>query len=422
MNEKILNKPHTFSATGLEHRVRRYDTAIRGLLVKQSILGRVSDFSRGARHASFFIRLSNPLQLNEAIKLAEPLALSCGVNAVLAQRVNGLVGYQVQLPELYWQSYTRADVTGLGVGLGERRRVIEFKTDNHPHALVAGTTGSGKSETVKTILIALMTTYKPSELGVVLIGPKKDYADFENEEHLIRFDFGSIAYNSEYAAIAIAWVNQELTRRIENNIDSDRAIVLVLGEAHSVVKDAANLQAIQNIAKQARKYNVFLVCETQYPTQKELPGILDLLLNRFIGQLSDAKTSANVTGHAGLMAHKLTGRGDFLHINGPESYRFQVAQTSKQDYARLNRVEVAPVIAEPHDVIELPSTRPAGRPKLELSPKWLAYYFFNNPDKISHKTAQELGLTKDFHLLHRDFCREFIAEYLRLRNSRMIGV
>jgi S-DNA-T family DNA segregation ATPase FtsK/SpoIIIE len=423
-NETKTNFQQPFSTTGLEHRVRRYDIAIRGLLVRQNIMGRVSDFSRGARHASFFIRLSNPLQLGEAIKLAEPLALSCGVNAVLAQRVNGLVSYQVQLPELYWQYYVRADLPmPQAVGLGERRRPVVFELDP-PHSLIAGATQtSGKSTTVKSILISLMTTHSVSDLGIVICDPHGDYAPFENEAHLVRFEFGSIARTSEQIKTALRWADQTLAYRMAEDIKDARTIVIVVDEAEAVLT-GDNLTICQNIAKQSAKYNMHLIVATQKPSQKALPLIVDNCLNRYIGQLADADLSAKISGHSGLMAHKLTGKGDFLHIAKSDVQRFQVAQATRQDFDRLERIEVAPVEVESADVVELPNTlpaRPAGRPKSELSAKWLAYYFFHHPDKISHKAAQELGLTRDFHVLHRDFCREFVAEWLKLRNSRILG-
>jgi hypothetical protein len=135
--------------------------------------------------------------------------------------------------------------------------------------------------------------------------------------------------------------------------------------------------------------------------------------------LADAKTSANVTGHAGLGAHKLTPKGDFLHIAGPEVMRFQVAMATAKDFTNLDRCEVQPVKVETLDPMELPDELPqraAGRPQLQLNPEYLAFYFFHNPDKISRSQARELlNISRDGHNLHRDFCKQFIAAYLKLR-------
>jgi hypothetical protein len=60
------------------------------------------------------------------------------------------------------------------------------------------------------------------------------------------------------------------------------------------------------------------------------------LLNRFVGKVANAQISAMLTGHAGLQAHKLTGKGDFIHISsGEDATRFQVALATQADFKRL---------------------------------------------------------------------------------------
>lgn len=408
------------SPNPLQGRARRFALVIQLLYAKQNLIGKVQNVNRGARHLSYGVRLSNPMQLDNALKLAEPLALSCGVNAVLAQRIEGVVSYQIELPQAFWHYYTRQDLpNSQAVGLAEQRMPIAFEFDP-PHSLIAGTSGAGKSETLKSILIALMTTYSDLELGIVLIDPHNDYQDFKNEAHLVM----PIATEAESIRLALAWINQELAQRKEKNIKDGRIIVIAIDEADSVLA-GANLEIVKTISKHARKYRIHLIVATQKPLHAELPGILDNLGNKFIGQLVDAGTSARVTGHAGLMAHKLTPKGDFLHITGPDAMRFQVAMATDKDFAKLNRCEVQPVKVDSLDVVELPIELPEvspGRPQLQLNPEYLAWYFFHNPNKISRGMAKKmLGLTQSNHELHRQFCQDFIQAYLKLRNSRVIG-
>lgn len=405
----------------LTAKAKRFALIIQLLYAKQELTGKLQNLNRGARHLSYGIRLFDPLQLDNALKLAEPLALSCGVNAVMAQRIEGVVSYQVELPQGFWEYYTRADLpNSQAVGLAEQRRPIAFELDP-PHSLIAGTSGAGKSETLKSILLALMSTYSPLELGVILIDPHNDYSDFKNAAHLIM----PLATETEAIRQALAWVNQELAQRKAEDIKDGRVIILAIDEADSVLT-GANLEIAKTIAKQARKYRVHLLVATQKPLHAELPGILDNLLNRFVGQLADANTSARVTGHAGLMAHKLTPKGDFLHVAGPDVLRFQVAMATEADFNRLERRELSPIGgASVSEVIELPAELPTaapGRPELQLNPQYLAWYFFHNPEKISRSMAKKLlGLTRDNHELHRDFCREFIKAYLELRQQKSIG-
>lgn len=410
------NKPPILTA-----KARRFALIIQLLFARQELTGKLQTVTRGARHLSYGVRLANPMQLDNALRLAEPLALSCGVSAVMSQRLEGVVNYQIELPQGFWEYYTRADLpNSQAVGLAEQRRPIAFELDP-PHALIAGTTGSGKSETLKSILIALMMTYSPLELGIILLDPHSDYSDFYNAAHLVM----PIATEPEDITTALGWINQELAQRKAESIKDGRTIIVAIDEADSVLS-GANLETVKTISKQARKYRIHLIVATQKPMHGDLPGILDNLMNKFVGQLVDAQTSARVTGHAGLMAHKLTPRGDFLHVTGPEVNRFQVAMATAADFDRLERCEVRPVEAMTNDVIELPPdlpSNPAGRPALQVNPDWLAWYFFHNPDRISRAMARNLlGLSRDNHELHRDFCRQFIAAYLKLRSdSRQIG-
>lgn len=411
----------TNSASPIQRRARQYSLVIRLLFAHQGLNGRLTQVNRGARHLGLDIRLSDPMKLDRALTLAEPLALSCAVNAVLAQRIEGVVSYQIELPQALWESYTRADLPMLqAVGLAAQRRPVLFSLDP-PHSLVAGTTGSGKSETVKSILLALIGSYKPGELGIILIDPHRDYTDFHNEAHLVM----PVAHEPGDINNALAWVNQELAYRKAEDVKDGKALVIVIGEADSVLT-GANWEAARNVAKQARKYHMHLIIETQKPTRTALPDILDMLLNRFIGQLSDAKVSANVTGHAGLFAHKLTGKGDFLHLAMPDIDRFQVAMATRLDFDRLERTEVKPVEVAPVDVVELPAelpTRAGGRPEFQPdNPEIMAWYFLHNPNKISRETARQmLNLTRTQHEAYRGFVLRFVAEYLRLKNQRTLG-
>lgn len=419
-----MNKQPTFSANQVSSRARRFATVIQLLYTQRGLRGKLQTLDRAARHLSFGVRLFDPMQLDSALKLAEPMALSCGVNAVLAQRVEGVVSYQIELSQAFWEFYNRADLpTPAAVGLGERRRPILFELDP-AHTLVAGATGSGKSEALKSILLSLINSFTPAELGLVLIDPHNDYSDFANEAHLVI----SIARDPQEITSALAWANQELARRKAEDIRDGKTIVVAIGEAAESLAKSVNLQAAQNIARQARKYHVHLVCETQKPTASDLPGIFDNLLNRFIGQLSDAKVSANVTGHSGLQAHKLTGKGDFIHLAGPEVRRFQVAIATGWDFRQLERGEIAPVTVDPVDLVDLPGEfteglPQRGRPEFRpCDPELMAFYFFHDPRQVSRDMARQvLNLTRTQHEAYKDFVMRFVAAYLKFKNQKQIG-
>lgn len=390
------------------------------LFVKKGLTGgKLERPARGARHLSLPVRLANPLELDNALRLADNIALASNTETVLAQRFSGLVVYQFQLHQGLWEDYTRAVLPHTqAVGLAERRQPVDFQFDP-PHALIAGTSGSGKTETIKSALISLMTSYTPQELGIVICNPKRDLSDFNKAAHL-EID---IAYSQEDCQAAIAHAYSVLDERVKGNGET-RPVCLVIDEPDMLPLHGETLAMVQDISKTGRSFDVHLIIGTQKPTADDLPKILDNLLNRFVGLVADGRVSAQLTGHAGLYAHKLTGKGDFVHVAGGQSKRFQVAMATRADFERLERIEVKPIPqAEPADLLNLPAVverAPGGRPATEIDPGVLAWYLFNNfnePGKISHRIAKDHGLTRTAHELHRDLAEQVMVEYLRLHTQ-----
>ncbi len=398
-----INGTHT-GTSNLEATARRYYRVMALLFKQQEIRGRVVKQTRGARHLALGVRLADPLKLGAALALAEPLALGCGCPAVLAQRSQadpGLVAFQFQLARAAWLNVTRGDVAGLGVGLGEGRRQIDFSFDP-PHAGVFGTTGSGKSEAIKGILAALFSAHPPGELAAIVVDPHRDYDAFANCAHLAApIDHG--------AGQALTWAGQELARRQEANEKDGPRLVVAIDEAEeALARDGAALETAKAIAAGGRKYRVHLVLGTQDAKESSLPGLVKLVNNRWVGLVANAQVSATLTGQAGVEAHKLTGRGDFAHVAGATVERLQFALVGPGDMERLPRVLEVPTPAiELEDTPAVVNARGAGRPPVEVTPGKVATYLYHGPGNISIPVAREqLGLGRTAHEKHRDFARE----------------
>ncbi|MEE9365475.1 MAG: FtsK/SpoIIIE domain-containing protein [Dehalococcoidales bacterium] len=402
----------------LQSRARRYSRVVGLLYQKKDIKARLKSATRGARHLSLGIRLADPLTLGAALKMSDSLALAVNVSTVISGRVDGLVNYQFQLPGGYWQHYTRADLSsGLGVGLGESRREVVFSFDP-PHTLVAGSTGSGKSETLRTILAGLMTAHEPPELGVILVDPHNDFESFASCSHLVMPTAG----DDESIDRAITYAGQELARRREHSIKDGRRLVVAIDEAQTTLpRDKAYLEIVTRIGEGGRKYRIHLLLASQRATAKNLP-MINSLRNRFVGAVSDARESSFVSGHADLQCHKLTGSGDTVHVAGPVRQRFQVALCSDDDLATLPRGQ----IVEPPDVagedtnptLNFPTSKPPGRPETEIEPVKVAHYLAHGPQNITIAWARDnLDLARYAHSKHRDFATELAEELAKLQRA-----
>lgn len=372
--------------------------------------------TRGARHLSLSIRLADPLSLDTAVGLADNLALAINVPSVISQRVGGVVNYQVQLPDGYWEFYGRGDINDLGVGLGDSRSQVDYDF-TIPHSLLAGTTGSGKSEGVRTILTTLFTSYTPDELTCLLIDPNGDYECFQSSAHLA----APVAVQPDEIGRALAFAGQQLAYRKAGNIRDAGRVLVVTDEAEDVARDAGNLAILQAIASQGRKYRVNLLAASQKPTQSHMPGLVDKLNCRFVGLVDNAHTSARLTGQAGLNCHQLTGEGDFIKIVGAHVQRFQFALTEAADMDALPRGQVVEPDVEDEDsnpTLNFPMSKPPGRPETEIEPVKVAHYLAHGPQNITIAWARDnLDLARYAHNSHRDFATELAEELAKLQRA-----
>jgi hypothetical protein len=404
--------------------MQRYVLVLRVVSGKSGVAGVIVRHSRGPRFCSLGLRLRDPLQLDRALKLAEPVALAAGVPAVIAARredTPGLVTFQFELKRGLWKSYIRGQLAGLEIGVGEANRPLPFTFEHNPHAGVFGATNSGKTETTRTIVHALASTYDPAQMKLAIIDRHHDFDDFCRLRHLAL----PVAHDDVMTDQVLDWVSCTLAHRIEMNLREAQAsvpaIVLVIDEAEDILDDPRRFAIVQKIGKEARKFGVHLVMATQKPNQTKLPDLLPNVLNRYVGLVDDAHTSARLTGKPGLNCHQLTGKGDFMHVEGPTAERLQIALTTARDLETLPwGDEPAMPDVEAADMpilLNVPDAKP-GRPANELQPDITALYLAVLADdkEISIRSArEELGVSRGLHEMHKPFAQDILAELRRLR-------
>jgi hypothetical protein len=399
--------------------MQRYVLILRTVSGRSRIAGTIVRHSRGSRFCSLGLRLRDPLQLEQALKLAEPVALAAGVPAVIAARredMPGLITYQFELKRGLWQSYTRSQLAGLEIGIGEANRHLQFTFDHNPHAGVFGATNSGKTETTRTILHALASTYDPAQMKLAIVDRHHDFDDFCRLQHLAL----PVAHDEVMTDQVLEWVGDTLAQRIETNRRDAEMIVVVIDEAEDILDDARRFAIVQKVGKEARKFGIHLVVATQKPNQSKLPDLLPNVLNRYVGLVDDAHTSARLTGKPGLDCHRLTGKGNFMHVEGPTAERLQIALTTARDLEALPWGEepAMPEIetADTPLLLNLPEARP-GRPPNELQADITAVYLaaFVEDKEISIRLAQEeLGISRRLHDMHKPFAHDLFLELGRL--------
>ena len=229
-----------------------------------------------------------------------------------------------------------------------------------PHGLIAGTTGSGKSVCLNSLLISLLLRNSPNELRLVLVDPKVvEFGDYQDLPHLAT----PVITDVKLASEALKWATEEMDRRYiafqaahvrdlpsyNNKIKNDPRtpnmprIVVVIEEFADLIMTCGNdvETSIQRITQMGRAAGIHLILATQRPTTDIVKGSIKTNIQcRIAFKVVDYVASNTILGGAG--AEELLGRGDMLFKVEDLPVRIQAAFISNEeiqgvcDYIRSN--------------------------------------------------------------------------------------
>jgi S-DNA-T family DNA segregation ATPase FtsK/SpoIIIE len=277
---------------------------------------------------SKIINLSDDIARNTSSESAR-IATIPGSNTVGIELPNNM-RENVYLSEILTNTDFKKKEIKLPIALGKNisGKPIVGDLASMPHLLIAGTTGSGKSVCINTIILSLLYRHTPDKCKFILIDPKMlELSTYEGIPHLLC----PVITEAKKAASVLGWVVKEMESRYRlmtkegvRNIDGYNAkhklpmpyIVVVVDEMSDLMlvagKEIENY--IQKLSQMARAAGIHIIMATQRPSVDVITGTIKANFpTRISFQVTSKIDSRTILGEQG--AEQLLGKGDMLYMS-----------------------------------------------------------------------------------------------------------
>jgi S-DNA-T family DNA segregation ATPase FtsK/SpoIIIE len=324
------------------------------------IKGRIISMMSGPVVNFFEFIPESGIRATKIVLLGDDIAIAMrlpGIRIVAPVPISGAVGFEVprkkrnivRLKEVF--DAPEAKKMKIPLTLGKDIYGRPFVVDLHklPHLLVAGTTGSGKSVLLNTIIVSLLMRFTPDDLKFILVDPKMlEFSLYSGIPNLVT----DVVTSSKGAIDVLRWAVEEMMRRYQamkkvksKNLDDfiektgekiPRIIVVIDEFADLMVTSAKKVEEyVMRLSQMARAAGIHLILTTQRPSTDVVTGIIKSNLPARIAlRVSDKVNSRVILDTNG--AETLLGQGDFLFsMPGITPQRGHAAYTSDDEIIRI---------------------------------------------------------------------------------------
>ncbi len=358
----LLKKGHAVSASS-EEELRLNKDRLASSIKSFGVNARIIGYTRGPTVTRFDLELEQGVKLNRLTNLSDDIALALGVVSVRVAPIPdkiSTVGIEVPnkvistvyLRDIIDSPKFRAakSVTSFAVGKDIGGEPVVGNISKLPHLLIAGTTGSGKSVCMNSLIISLLYKADPDEVKLIMIDPKMvELGVYNGIPHL----YIPVVTDPKKAAGALQWAVTEMLKRYrlfsevgvrnlsayntyleENGQSKMPNIVVVIDELADLMLVASKEveESICRVAQMGRAAGVHLIIATQRPSADVITGLMKANIpSRIAFAVSSALESRIILDNSG--AEKLIGMGDMLYapIGCGKPQRIQGAFVSDEE-------------------------------------------------------------------------------------------
>ncbi len=358
-----LNLPKNDNSAGFENELKQNANKLVETLKSFGVETRIVDIARGPSVTRYEIQPAAGVKISKITNLSDDIALNLAASGVRIEApIPNKAAVGIEIPNKNRQSVTLREVidtsayknakSKLTVALGKdiTGEFVYSDLVKMPHLLIAGTTGSGKSVCLNSMIVSILYNATPDEVKLLMIDPKQvEFTIYNGIPHLLV----PVVSDPRKASGALGWAVTEMLTRYKtfsenavrdisgyNSICESQGkkkmpqIVIFIDELSDLMMAAPNEveDSICRLAQMARAAGMHLVIATQRPSVDVITGIIKANIpSRISLSVSSQVDSRTIIDSVG--AEKLLGNGDMLYypVGIPKPIRVQGCYLSDKE-------------------------------------------------------------------------------------------